>query len=348
MSLQAEQLGDLLAATLKDLGEMRITDLTSDLQEYVAFATLLKQNRVVITSGTAIQWDLMTTHSGAAHFNGMYATDVVNVGDTLIQASAPWRHGTTNYAFDEREIDMNGSPRRIVDLLKTRRYDSMISFAEICEQAFWSYPLVTDTLTPWGVCLWVVKNNTVGFNGGAQSGWSNLVAGVDTSIYDRWKNYSGQYTDITDDDLLAKWRDASRLTKFTPPVERGIQTFNTGDKFGYYTNIRVMNALETLGRAQNDDLGAELSAYQGSMVFRRTPVTWVPKLDEDTTDPVYGLNWGVFKTYVLKNWWLREVKINMTPGQHTVATVHVDSTFNWICKDRRRNFVLAKAATYPF
>src|SRR5512144_2270926 len=119
-TIQASNLGDLIAATLRDLGEMRITEITTDLQRHIAMRNLLKKNRVVLDSGTAVQWDVMTTHSGAAEFVGLYATDNVNVGDTLVQANAPWRHSTTNYAVDERELAMNRSPRRIVDLLKIR------------------------------------------------------------------------------------------------------------------------------------------------------------------------------------------------------------------------------------
>ncbi len=349
MPLQAENLADLVASTLKDLGEMKITEIATDLQDHVAMNSLLKKDRVQLDAGTAVQWDVMVTQSGAARTVGMYATDNVNVGEVLVQASHPWRHWTTNYAMDAREIDMNRSPRKIVDLLKTRRIDSMISLAELMETLFWQFPTSTNTLDPHGLPFWVVKtgaSTTGGFNGTLQSGYS-AVAGLSPTTYPRWTNWNALYTAVSKDDLIRKWREAATKTGFKPPVD-GISTFNTGNKYGYYTNYSCLGQLEEAVEAQNENLGNDVASKDGDTIFRRVPVTWVPKLDADTTNPVYGVNWGVFKTYLLRGWWLKEMKIDVTPGQHTVATVHIDNTGNWICKDRRRNFVLATATTYPF
>src|SRR5262245_44395549 len=142
-SLQADDLGDLVAMTLRDLGEMKITEITTDLQNYVAMKTLLNKNKVVLDSGYGIQWDIMVRHSGNFGFVGLYATDNVNVADTTIQANVPWRHSTCNYAIDDRELSMNRSPRKIVDVLQVRRKDCMISTAEGMESAFWGYPTST-------------------------------------------------------------------------------------------------------------------------------------------------------------------------------------------------------------
>ncbi len=35
------------------------------------------------------------------------------------------------------------------------------------------------------------------------------------------------------------------------------------------------------------------------------------------------------------------------PGQHTVSANHVDCSFNWITRNRRRHFVLATNTTMP-
>ena len=75
--------------------------------------------------------------------------------------------------------------------------------------------------------------------------------------------------------------------------------------------------------------------------------TWVPVLDEDTTNPVYGINWGEFKTAILGNWWMKETVLDRVPGQHNVSAVYIDSSFNWICRNRRRNFVISNGTTLP-
>lgn len=346
MPLQADNLGDLVAMTLKDLGEMKITEIASDLQDHIAMSKLLQDNQVKLESGTGVQWDIMVSHSGAFQFVGLYGTDNVNVADTTIQASIPWRHSTTNYAIDERELAMNRSPRRIVDLLKVRRLDSMIALAEGMESVFWGYPLSTDTVTPYGIAYWVVKNATEGFNGGPQTGYTT-VANVNTTTYPRFKNWTAQYVAITKDDLARKMRKAMTHCLFKPAAQGGPASFNTGDKWGLYTNYSVLSKMEELLESQNENLGNDLASKDGAVMFRRTPVIWVPKLDADTTDPIYGLNWGVMKTYILRGWWLKEMKIEVTPGQHTVCSVHIDSSLQWGCKDRRRQFVIATGTTTP-
>lgn len=353
MALQADSLGDLVAMTLKDLGEMKITEITTDLQDHVAMSKLLTENSVKLESGYGVQWDIMVNHSGAAQFVGLYSTDNVNVADTTIQATMPWRHATTNYAIDERELAMNRSPRKIVDLLKVRRLDAMIAQAELMESAFWGYPLSTDTVTPNGVAYWIVKSATAatkanndGFNGGAQSGYTT-VAGVSPTTYPRWRNYTDAYTSVAKDDFVRKVRRAMTHCLFRPAADGGPANFNTGDKWGLYTTYNVLSRLEELAESQNENLGNDVASKDGDVLFRRTKVKWVPKLDADTTDPVYGINWGVFKTYILRGWWLKELKIEVTPGQHTVCSVHVDSSLNWICKDRRRNFVVSTGTTTP-
>lgn len=345
MPIQAENLGDLVATTLKDLGDMKFTEIATDLQDHVAMRVLLKQNRVVLESGTGIQWDVLIDHNRSASNVGLFASDNVNVVDGMVQASTVWRHTTSNYAIERRELAMNRTPRRIVDLLKARRIMAMIALAELMEGNFWDFPAATDTLTPLGVPYWVTKNATEGFNGGIPSGYSN-VAGLSPTTYPRWNNWTYQYTAVSRDDFIRHARQGCTKTYFRPPVD-GIPTFNTGDKYGFFTNYAVIGQLEEAVESQNENLGNDLASKDGQVIFRRVPVQYVPKLDADTTNPMYGLNWGVFKTYVLRGEWLRETNIPIAPGQHTVSQQHVDCSYNFICKDRRRNMVLATGTTYP-
>lgn len=354
MPLQASGLADLIANTLKDLGEMKLTDIATDLQDYVAMNQLLSENNVKIDSGTSIQWNVMTSYdAGRFSFVGLYATDNVNVSDHIIQAEVPWRHATNNYAIDERELAMNRSPRKIVDQLKVNRHDAAVAQAEGMENAFWGYPATTDLLTPYGVAYWIVKSATAatkanndGFNGGAQTGYTT-VANINPSTYTRWKNYAAPYTAVSKADFCRATRRAMTHCLFKPAAKSGIGSFNTGDKWGLYTNYEVVSQLEELLEQQNDNLGSDLASQDGDVLFRRSPVKWVPKLDADTTNPMYGINWGVFKTTVLRGFWMKELKIENAPGQHTVCQVHMDTTLQWVCRDRRRNFVVSNGTTTP-
>jgi hypothetical protein len=345
-ALVATGLSDLVAATLRDLGRGRFTEIATDLQVHTAMRNLLKKNRVVFQSGVGAQWDVMVNHNQSAANVGIGSSDSVNIVDTLIQAQVDWRGTTANYGIFGQEPAMNREPARIVDLIKARRIACMISLAELMEGNFWGPPpQSTDVLTPYGVNYWIVKNATEGFNGATPTGYTT-VGNINPTTYPRWQNWTYQYTAVSRDDLIRHWRKAATFTNFQPPVD-GIPTFDTGDIYGFYTNYGVIGPLEEALESQNDNLGEDVASQDGRTLFRRVPVTWVPKLEADTTNPVYGIDWGVFKTMVLSGWWLKETFIPHYPGQHRDSAVFVDCFYNWLCRDRRRNFVLATGTTYP-
>lgn len=343
--LTATQLNDLVQTTLRDLGKPKFTEIATDLQRHTAMKNLLKKNRVVLQSGYGVQWDVMVNHAQSAANVGLGATDNVNIVDTMVQATADWRNTTANYAIIGQEISMNREPARIVNLIQERRIACMIAVAEIMENNFWGPPVVsTDSITPWGVNMWIVKNATEGFNGGAPSGYTTI--GLNPTTYPRWQNWTAQYTSVTRDDFIRKCRKAATFTDFQPPVD-GIPTPNTGDSYGFYTNYGVIGPLEEALESQNEDLGPDVASQDGRTLFRRVPVMWVPKLEADTTNPFYGINWGWFKTYILEGWWLKETHVPVYPLQHTISAHFLDCTYQWITKNRRNHFVIATGTTYP-
>lgn len=343
--LTAGGLGDLVQTTLPELGKPQFTEIATDIQEHTAMKNLLRKNRIVLSSGRSVQWNVMVNHSQSATNTGLGSSDQVNIVDTMVQATADWKNSTANWAIIAQELDMNREPARIVDLIKERRHACMIAVAELMESNFWGPPVsINDLITPWGVNTWFVKNATEGFNGGAPSGYTTI--GLNPTTYPRWNNWTYQYSAVTRDDLIRHLRKAATFTHFKPPVE-GLPTYNTGDQYGFYTTYTVVQQLEEALEAQNENLGHEIDSQDGNVLFRRVGVTWVPKLEADTTNPFYGINWGVFKTFILKGWWLRETHIPHYPGQHLTAAHFMDSTYQWIVRDRRRNFVAATGTTYP-
>lgn len=343
--LTAAGLGDLVQTTLRDLGRGRFTDISSSLQEHTAMGELFKANRVEITSGYGLQWDVMVGQTGAAQNVGLAAQDVVNVVDVMTQATADWRNTTTNFAIEMREIAMNREPARIVELIKTRRLAAQISLAELMEANWWGPPVgATDNLTPWGVNTWIVKNATEGFNGGAPTGYS--VIGLNPTTYPNWKNWTAPYTTVSRDDFIRKARKAATYIKFMPTVD-GIPTFNTGNNWGWYTNYSVISPLEETLASQNDNLGSDIASQDGKTMFRRAPVKWVPYLDADTTNPFYGIQWGEFKTMILSGIWGKETVIPNYPGQHTMAATFMDYTYQIVARNRRCHAVLSNGTTYP-
>ncbi len=356
MALQADQIQDLITVTLKDLGRLKFVELASTLQEYHALGKLIDQYKVQYQSGTAIQWNIMLNQSGAAKNVGLFESDNVNISDVMTTASIPWRHCTTNYAFERREVQFNATPARIVELVKIRRADAMISLAELMEKNFWQAPATTsDTAHPYGLAYQIVRGqpNDEGFTGKrpfAQDGTQfadHSGLDPDLSANAQWRNYFADYETVSKTDLVRKWRKASVFTNFKPVPQVAVADYNTGNNYAYYTNYNVIGRLEEALEAQNDNLGNDIASKDGQLVFRQVPVMWVPHLETDTTngeDPIYGVNWGTIKPVFLSGEYMREEGPTQVPGQHTTFQVFVDSTLNFKCTDRRRNFLLSKVS----
>lgn len=338
--LTAQQINDLITGTQNDLGRLKITDISYALQEYVAMPKLLRKEKVEFEGSPAIQWNVNVTTSGAARNVGLYGTDDVNVDDTLQTASVPWRHTTTNYAIERRELAMNKGKYKIVELVKVRRRNAMTDLAVQFENDFWSKPTdSTDTLKPFGIDYWCVASQTAGFNGTNPSGFTSGAGGLSSSTYTRWANYTDGYTSVTKDDLIAKWRKAATLTNFKSPVgDEGPDEYNTGNRYGYYMNYAVLGVLERALENQNDNLGNDIASKDGKALFRGNPCTYVPQLDSNSKNPVYGINWGVFSPVVLSGEFMREEAMAPLSNQHTVFVTHIDTTYNYKCWDRRRLF----------
>lgn len=351
-ALQGTEIADLVLAARNDLGELKLTDVMSDLQDTVVLKRMMKKGKMEFQTGggTEFEFNLITGTNGSARGVGLYYQAAVNPTNVLTRGKMPWRHATYNYAIERREIAMNASPRMVVDLVKTRRIAGLGDWVEHCEEKAWRVPSASNEVDFHGIPYWIVKSNTAvttnnGFNGTVPSGYT-VVANISPTTYERWRNYATQYSALTKDDVIEKLRRAMSWTSFKPLVEN-IKDYNTGDSYGLYTTYTVTSTLKNIMELQNDDLGPDIDAMEGDLVIRRTPFVWVRQLEEDTTNPIYGINWGVFKFKGLRGEWLHETQFDKTPNQPTVSVTHIDSTFNTICYDRRRNFVLATDTTMP-
>lgn len=338
-------IGDLVQTTLRFLNKPNFTEIATPLQKHTAMKHLLRKKSIELASGYGIQWDVMVAESGAAAFVGLGASDNVNDVDVMTQATADWRNATTNYAIIGQVLSMNMEPARIVDYVRVKRVAAMLSLVELMENMFWGPPVAsTDNLTPWGVNTWIVKNATQGFNGGAPSGFTTI--GLNPTTYPNWNNYTDIYTAVSQDDLVRRLRKAATFTDWEPPVD-GMPLISTEQDYGAYTNYGVIGPMEEILMSQNDNLGPDIASQDGKVTFRRTPMNWVPKLEADTTNPVYLIPWGDFRVYILKGWWLKETHIENYPGQHTISAHFMDATLQPVMVNRRTAAVVATAATYP-
>jgi hypothetical protein len=337
-TLQASQIADLVTTTLRDLGRGKFSQIAQELQNYEMMSKWLKQDKVQFDSGYGIQRTLLAKLGNAAKHVGLYEEDSVNVSDLLTTMNVPWRHAQTNWAYAYQETLMNRGKALIVKVVEPRRIGALIDLAQELEEKAWAAPSSANTLDPYGVPYFIVKNATDGFNGGLPSDHST-VANVNLTTYPTYKNYTWQYTDVTKTDLLKDMRTAKRKTMWKPPVPSAASRGVGQDRYRIYVNETTINALELLGEAQNENLGRDLASMDGEMTFHKIPIIWVPYLDNDTTQPVYMIDHATFYPVCLKGDYLRDTGPLRAPLQHDVWHSFVDLSYNFICVDRRRNAV---------
>lgn len=339
-ALTIEKMQDILKATLKDLGPNRWTNLSTDLQEFHALPNLLRRERVQLDSGTSIQRSVMQDHQHSARAVGLFAVDDVNVRDQMTNIDIPWRHATANFALERREVAMNREPARIYNLIKSRRAGMMMALAEKLEEFFWSILSADDGVTPFGLPYWANKyasgSTTPSFSGTLP--WTSTYPGG--LNHDRWKNWAGQYVNVSVGDLLKKMRRAYRKCQFRSPVPMPSYDRGRSPRYVIYSNIDVVEELEDIAISRNENLGSNLAVYHDETTFRGAPIRWVPYLDDDTDDPVYFVDWSKFYFVFLRGEYMNE-SMNPAPKQHTVSEVHVDLTVNTGCHDVRSLSVLS-------
>jgi hypothetical protein len=277
---------------------------------------------------------------------GLYDVDDVDVGDNFANATVPWKHSKWAFAYDEHEVTSMSDENEIVDFVEGRAVDAWLSAYESIERDVWTAATSSTAVDQiWGFNTWIVKgsNGEAGFYGDEPSGFSSIGLDVDT-YGDRWRNYFADYASITDrTDFLAKLKTAATKTGFIAPLKVGNHGYPDAKSLKRWlaTNLTVQQALETLAENQNDNLGRELDSMHGRVVFRGIPVQYIPVLDSDTQNPFYGIDLNHMKVVVHPKWSPRNHGLRKAPNQRNVMNNFWDMQWNMICRDRRRQFLLA-------
>jgi hypothetical protein len=340
-TLTIEQILDNTKATMKNQGKLSVAQIAQSLTDYPMASHFLRRNKMKITGGTSIDHDLLVRTLGSAQMKGLYSQDNYNVGDILEKINVPWRHLNTYWAFEEREVAMNSSKEKIVDLIGARRTAAQLDQVELLETQLWSKPTDSnDKLDMFGIPYWLVKNATTGFNGGNPSGFSSGAGGVDSSTETTWANYTAQYSNVSKSDAIAKMKTARRKTRFKSPVGKQAFRAGAGDRYRIHTSDPVVDDMENLGEAQNENIGKDLHEFDGMMTFGRNPVVYTPQLDSDSTNPIYMINYDTFVPFYLKGFFMKEASPRISPESHNTIVVDVDTSLNLLCTNRRLNTVL--------
>ncbi len=337
--LTDQEIADLVIGTLRNYGRPRFVQIAQTLQEYPVLDKWLKKDKVIMDNGTGIKRTLMTSTGNPAKMTGLYAEDEVNIPDLLTSIDVPWRRATTNWAWETREGLENRGKALITKIIDPRREGALIHMADLLEDQAWSSPdSSSNTTDAYGVPYYVTKNSSTGFNGGVPSGHTT-VAGVNVTTHPTYQNYTFAYTDLTKADAISKLRTAHRKCSFKSPTSKQQLYGPIGKRFELFVNEPTIQEFEDVGEQQNENLGRDVASMDGKILFRMNTITWIPQLDGDTSNPVYGIDHRSFYPVVLKGDYLRETAAIRAPKQHNVWQHFIDLSFNFLCLNRRANWV---------
>jgi len=289
------------------------------------------------------------SNTGTAKHSELYAVDATGVKDLTQSAKQQWSKQTVNFSYDVDEDVFQSDRETIIREVEVREHSMYNDWFELMEEALWTAP-TSDSQSPRkpsGIPFWIQPGTgSGGFVGGDPSGFSNGAGGIKVADVANWKNWAGQYTTASRDDLIAKIRKACEFTYFQAPKQFAELAGGKGDSdWMFFTTYDTLSELEKLLESRNDNLGADLSKYAGSVVIKGNPVVWVPYLQENTSnDPFYGVNLRVFKFFFRKGRKMLRHAPQQAARQHTVREVHMDTWGNFVCYNRRKLFVLNKAS----
>lgn len=342
-ALAPEDIDDLVALTLSTFKKKKWTDLSLEYTEYFASA-LINEKSVVEDGGKDIEWKVKTKNAGTARNSGTFATDHTQVEDVMVTANAPWRKQDVSWSYDIDEDCFQQGKTQIISTVKIREHQALSSLAELQEENLWSAPTGPTDKRPWGIPYWLQKDaNTTpdgALNGKNPAGFPGGCAGISSEDYSRWANWTFGYKAVTKTDLIRKIKKALYETTFQHPVPHPTLGFGKSSAYCMYSTYNVREPLETLAESRNDNLGSDVAKYIDSVTVGGVPLKSVPYLDaNDSSHPIYGVNWNVMRPYTKKGCNMRRTKPMQSPKQHSVRDCFIDHWMNWFCYDRRKTFV---------
>lgn len=343
MTLQYNQIDDAVLETQNNLiAKGAFVDMQTDLTDHVAVREMWKGRAKKFDGGVDWEFAIQMDHNHSARTVGLFETDGSSLTDTMKNGKVGPRHINAHYIYDQRESSFQRGGHAIVDLVNTRYTGMMISLYELMEGILWGKPVdSSDEKTPYGLAYWVTRSATEGFTGGNPAGFSDGRAGVSSIEFPRFANWAGPYAQITKTDLVRKMRRAARKTQFRSPVSHATPSLASMQN-GIYTNDAVIGICEELLEANNMALGNDLASKDGRAMFKSTPLTYVPTLDGDSTDPVFMLDWKWLAIGVMTGWENNLSAPAPVPGKHLVRRVDLDVSLNMVCTDPRRQTVFSK------
>lgn len=351
--LAPQDIDDLVTATYNtSLKRKTWNDISLTKQKYLLTDRYFNGKKMPFKSGPQVTWKLQVRNINSGRWIGLFERDQYSVGNILQSATCPWAIAQNSYIYDVMEADFQSSdPEVLVDAILAREHQMYNGWFELLEDAFWTSPTAAASSSSaqklFGLPFWIQKNATLGFNGGNPSWLSSGCGGIDASTYTGWKNFTGTYSSVTRGDLISKWLRATEFCNFRPPHAYP-QTAAPDPRYAYYTTYPVFEAASQYLDARADNV-RDLAGVTPRPTFKSSPLDHVPALTNtdspgyDSTDPLYGVDWGSIELYFLKGKEMVRSGPKQIADMENGRAVHVQAMLQLVCNNRRSNFVFYKA-----
>jgi len=350
MATHVTDITDIVNSTFDSIQENKLSDAATELQSYPMAERLLNKTPEVQLTGKQYTYNLLLNGDENTRAVALFEPDSLEQVDGTTTGTVPFRYISTGTHYDKKQISVNAGKEAIFSFTKKLAYQNEIGKYEKFESMGWvGATASTDSKTPYGLLgYWLVYNASEGFNGGNHSVWSGGPGGVDCTVSanEHYMNYTNSYTDVSSTDLVKKIKKALRKCAFTGIKNKPIAEYSGTPRYGIYTTEPVLDALETLLEAGNDNIGMDLLKYKDSVMLARNPVEWVPYLTNNfsTSAPIIGLDWNAYNVGTVKGEYGRTTPFSSAnTNSHDIFARHEDWTLVPAMEKRRSSFLIAKS-----
>lgn len=345
--IQADQIDGLIKTTQRHIERERKASIAERLTEYVGAKMLFQEKKVTVSDGYGIEWNMSTDHSNTAMQVGLFDTIAPATNLHQVRFNLPWRHTRAHVSWDLREVAMNRSPARILNVVKEKIFEMDIAWIEQIENQFWGAPASGDDQSVMGLNYWVytpldggTSNATAPWTTTSTGGRVNLnlvgvaagPGGVSRVTYPRSAPWYQNYTNVTYGDLFRKMRVGMNEINFTTPVSYNKLT-DGNTRFGIYCTMDDELSAADEARLQNENVGTDLAFYDGRAVVRGTPIKGVPKLTEidaarvTANHPFLIIDWSQLRPFCLEGF--APYEVTETGGSNQPLTVTRARYMTW-------------------
>jgi hypothetical protein len=348
-----EDFADLIKSVRKSRKLGKWTYAMSDLQRYWAFARMRNRANVDIIPTYSHEWDINMSTAGNARSQSTLTSDTTAQTPTMQTAYVNLRHQQTSYTYTRDQLMANGmgtpgnaAAQKLWNFIQKERVNAWVDLAELMEGDFWGTPThpTTDTTTPYGLLYGLCTSTSGaaastgagGFLGTVPNANFTTVYNVNPTTYPRHANWTHQYVNVTRDDLIYKMKRGAYKTRFRPPVKAPTNPAPGDVRTAFYTNFAVSNEIENKLEDRNENLGTDLAKFQNKAHLKSAPIEVVPKLDADTNNPVYQVDWAAVEIKYLKGFHFNESDPKVNGDKHNVLESFVDAQWGIAIEDRRR------------